>query len=128
MTTLNNTETHDIIEMVYHLYATSDDGPESSLGQEDFLKHAVATAKEFAQNWNDAGLPKERMLESFRNDVIRACILMNMYLHMPFNNQVLDLLDRSERGRQKLSRQRKILKQAEEKFEEYQQQQGKEKQ
>lgn len=121
METQSNEEMHKIMEMVFHLYAASEDVPECPLDQDWFLEQAMATATEFTQRWKDAGLPEERLLEGFCNEYIRACILMNVHLHIPFTDEILDSLDASWQGHQALAPQRKLLRQVEEKHQQHKQ-------
>ena len=106
----SNEEMHEIMEMAFYLYVTSEDVPGCPLEQ------AMDTANEFAQRWKGAGLPKQRLLESFQNEYIRACILMDVQLHMKFTNKILDRLDYSWQKHRGLSPQRQILRCAEKKL------------
>lgn len=110
METMENSDMNNILEMAFHLYATSEDIPECPLDQDGFLGQAMETATDFARRWKAGGLPEYRMLDSFYNTDIRACILMDIHKHIPFDDQVLDRLDEAWQLQQRFSPQRKLLR------------------
>jgi len=118
---MTNEEMHKIMEMAFNLYATSEDVPAHPLDQEVFLQQAMDTATEFARRWKDAGLPEDRMLESFCNEYIRACILVDVHKNIPFTDQVLDRLDESWQNQQQFSPQRKLLRKIEKQHQQFKQ-------
>ena len=121
MVTLSNLETHEIDEMVFHLYATAESVPECPLDQEKFLSQAIETATDFSQSWRTAGLPESRMLSSFRDEFIRNFILMDVRKYIQLTDQILDRLEESWKQREHLSPQRQIIRQCEKKHKHYQQ-------
>lgn len=121
MKTMSSTQRDKIMKMTFHLYATSEDVPESPLAQDWFLDQAMATATEFTRRWKDAGLPEERLLDGFCNEDIRACVLMNLHLHIKFTDTILDSLTASWQRYQVFAPQRELLRHIEEKHQQYKQ-------
>jgi len=92
-------EKYDYLELLFDVFETAAEPPRQDSDKEKYLLDFLEQAKDFADRWKQAGLPRNRMVAGYRNELIRLCVLDGVHQHIHFSTEELDALDNSWRNR-----------------------------